>query len=92
MPGKFANNFIHLKHRSTSNLSLNRAEARKIFAVLIGEPVFDKAMQKYLPVSVLRSIQRTVDALRAQHAVRIQIDSLWPLATTQQLLPTLKCE
>ena len=54
-------------------IELDRAEARKIFAALIGEPVFDKAMQKYLPVSVLRSIQRTVDALRAQHAVRIQM-------------------
>ncbi|XP_057368819.1 uncharacterized protein LOC130689896 isoform X2 [Daphnia carinata] len=41
-----------------------RAQAKKIFSVLIEDPVFDKAMQKYLSPTVLRNIQRTLDTLR----------------------------
>jgi hypothetical protein len=31
---------------------------------LIEDPVFDKAMQKYLSPSTIRNIQRTLDTLR----------------------------
>lgn len=41
-----------------------RAQAKKIFMTLMADPVFDKAMQKYLSPTVIRNIQRTLDQLR----------------------------
>jgi hypothetical protein len=42
----------------------HRAQAKKIFSVVIEDPIFDKAMQKYLSPSTIRNIQRTLDTLR----------------------------
>ncbi len=41
-----------------------RAQAKRMFGVLMQDPVFDRAVHKYLTTSVIRNIQRTLDQLR----------------------------
>lgn len=41
-----------------------RAQAKRMFSVLMQDPLFDRAVQKYLTASVIRNIQRTLDQLR----------------------------
>ena len=60
-----------------------RAQAKRIFSILITDPVFDKAMQKYLSPTVIRNIQRTLDQLRKN---RWYPPSLWSLSPPSKIL------